>query len=153
MGSEEGGFDHGPAAFPDSPNHPKHLQFVLGGQPVAAFDFDRSGSHPGDFIHPGHGLTVKFFLAGAMQQVGGIENSSSARGDFRIAQTLDLVDEFLFPGACKADMGVRIAERRQHMSASGVDDFVFRADLRQGGHRSERINVSAPDGQIGIAQG
>ena len=58
-----------------------------------------------------------------MKKIGGIEDPASSGGYFGIAQPSYLVNEFLFPRARVADVGVRVAERGQHHSTSGIHDF------------------------------
>ena len=123
MSPQERGTDDGRRCFTDPADYTQNLQFVFRGKPVTAFDFDCPGALGNHFIDPGHRLAVQLFLGTAVQQVGGVQNSSAVRCYFRVRKSFDLVQKFLFASAGKHDMSMRVTECRQDHTAFCVNDF------------------------------
>ena len=65
-----------------------------------------------------------------MKQISGVEYAASAFCDLLVAQTVDLVNKLAFTAAGIDYMGVGVAERREYISALGVDTQFSRFCLR-----------------------
>ena len=82
-----------------------------------------------------------------MQQVSGIEDSTSAPRNLLVAQSVNLVDELALSAACEDDVRMRVAPRWQHHSAFRVDSLVEGARRHSVGNTTERSEATVLNGQ------
>ncbi len=129
VGTEESAAHGDRARLAYAPYHAQHLQLVLRVQTVTALDFYRARAFIYYLPNPTHGLTVELILRQLVQTVGRIQYAAAAPRYLRVAQPLDFVDKLLLAAVGIDQMGVAVAERRQHRSALGIDD-VSRPDGR-----------------------
>ena len=126
VSAEEGSADFRRNRLGNATDHPQHLEFVLGVQAVAAFDFNRTRAFGHHLPHPLQALPVKFVFRSGVEQVGGIQDSAATSSNLGIREAADLVFEFQFTAPRPHYMGVGVAECRKDHSAARVNLTVYR---------------------------
>jgi len=99
----------------------QHLEFVFGGEAVAALDLARARAEGGHLLQPLPSLVVEFLFGGLVQPFRGVEDAATAFEDLLVAQALDLVDVLDLATACIDDVRVGVAEGGEHELARSVD--------------------------------
>src|SRR5437868_4025178 len=109
MSAKKGGFDHEPGSLFQFFYHPQHFQLSLYGQPVSAFDLDGTGSEFGNGFQPFPRTIEQFIFAGFIQLICGIENAAAFCCYVSITQSVQLINEFVFPAGSKYNMRMTVA--------------------------------------------
>ena len=147
MGTQKSGNNFQWGGFLDATDDAQHLQFVLGVQSVATLYFNGSRPLTDDLVDAHHGAFEEFVLTQLMQAVGTVQDASAATGYLGIAEPLNFVDELVLTALGIDEVGVGVAERRQHQPATGIDDATVGGEGRGIVGRTPVLEASVFDEQ------
>ena len=145
VGAQEGAFHRSRNAFADAADHAQHLDLIGRVKSVSALDFQGYGAFVHHLPHADHRLGKQFILRGLVQQVGRIEDAAAPGGDFLVAETVYLVQEFSVPAAGIHHVRMAVAETGHHHAAPRIQVSFNRTC-------SEIHDPAVLDGQPGVAQ-
>ena len=156
VGAEEVGLDGQGRVLLEAADDAQELQLALGGEAVAALDFDGAGAEAHGLFEAALGHVVEFLLRGRRRGFGRIEDTPSPLRDLLVAEAANLVDELMLARVGIDEVGVRVAEGREDEPSRGVHFFfhiplsVFRFPLA---HRSEGLYPAVLNEEVGVLDG
>ena len=142
----------------EAANHAQELQFALGGEAVAALDFDGAGAQSHRFVETLQGHVVELVLRSRCRSLGRVEDAAAAFGNLLVAEAADLVNKLMLARVGIDEVGVRVAERREKQTSRSIVLIVkiqsseFKIRIVKIRHRSEGFDFLVLNDEVCVVK-
>ena len=103
--------------------HAQHFQFIVGVKSISALYLEGGCSFRKYLTDTDHALLEKIVFGGVVKNIGRVQNTAAAPGDFLVSEPCELVEELAFAAPRVDKMCVGIAEGRHYQTSLGVDEL------------------------------